>query len=180
MHAAIAWAGGPPVPFLSLPRRCRGHPLAFPRERSLAGLSRVGNPLGQSDASPLSRPVSLQACMATMYRCVHFWGFKALEDASRRSDASGADEMTVFQMTLCSVLVRTLRGRTCQGLRVSAATEVPLVTLCSPFRREVLRSALSTGNRMQATGPLLSFLVTMLRKVKRGTRRFNNRVYLTQ
>ncbi|XP_011370660.1 maestro heat-like repeat-containing protein family member 2A [Pteropus vampyrus] len=45
-----------------------------------------------------------QACMATMYRCVHFWGFKALEDASRRSDASGADEMTVFQMTLCSVL----------------------------------------------------------------------------
>ncbi|ELK14350.1 Protein LOC339766 [Pteropus alecto] len=47
-----------------------------------------------------------QACMATMYRCVHFWGFKALEDASRRSDASGADEMTVFQMTLCSVLTQ--------------------------------------------------------------------------
>nr|KAF6496503.1 maestro heat like repeat family member 2A [Rousettus aegyptiacus] len=47
-----------------------------------------------------------QACMATMYRCVHFWGFKALEDASRRSDPSGADEMTDFQMTLCSVLTQ--------------------------------------------------------------------------
>lgn len=67
-------------------------------------------PLGQPDASPLSCPVSLQACMATMYRCVHFWGFKALEDASRRSDPSGADEMTDFQMTLCSVLVRRPRG----------------------------------------------------------------------
>lgn len=48
--------------------------------------------------------------MATMYRCVHFWGFKALEDASRRSDRSGADEMTDFQMTLCSVLVRRPGG----------------------------------------------------------------------
>lgn len=60
--------------------------------------------------------------MATMYRCVHFWGFKALEDASRRSDPSGADEMTDFQMTLCSVLVRRPGGgrgggRTCLRLR---------------------------------------------------------------
>lgn len=99
------------MPSSSLLRRGRGHPLAPTRERSPAGLTRAGTlPLGQPDASPLSRPVSLQACMATMYRCVHFWGFKALEDASRRSDPSGADEMTDFQMTLCSVLVRRPGG----------------------------------------------------------------------
>lgn len=48
--------------------------------------------------------------MATMYQCVHFWGWKALEDSSGKSDAIGGDQMTVFQMTFCSILVRRLRG----------------------------------------------------------------------
>ncbi|XP_032968339.1 maestro heat-like repeat-containing protein family member 2A, partial [Rhinolophus ferrumequinum] len=47
-----------------------------------------------------------QACMATMYQCVHFWGWKALEDSSGRSDAIGGDQMTVFQMTFCSILTQ--------------------------------------------------------------------------
>lgn len=48
--------------------------------------------------------------MATMYQCVRFWGWKGLEGSSGQSDVSGADEMTVFQMTLCSILVRKPRG----------------------------------------------------------------------
>lgn len=45
-----------------------------------------------------------------MYQCVHFWGCKGLDDSSGRSNPRGTDEMTAFQMTLCSVLVRKLRG----------------------------------------------------------------------
>lgn len=48
--------------------------------------------------------------MATMFQCVHFWGWKALESSSGRRDSSAADEMTVFQTTLCSILVRKLRA----------------------------------------------------------------------
>ncbi|XP_066089105.1 maestro heat-like repeat-containing protein family member 2A [Saccopteryx bilineata] len=51
-------------------------------------------------------PDAARACRATMYQCVHFWGCKALEDSSGRSDASGADEMTAFQTTLCSFLTQ--------------------------------------------------------------------------
>ncbi|KAM7245729.1 hypothetical protein CapIbe_002027 [Capra ibex] len=47
-----------------------------------------------------------QACMATMFQCVHFWGWKALESSVDRSDAAAPKEMTSFQMTLCSVLTQ--------------------------------------------------------------------------
>lgn len=47
-----------------------------------------------------------QACMATMYQCMRFWGWKALEDSLGRRNATGADQMTVFQMTLCSILTQ--------------------------------------------------------------------------
>ncbi|XP_044890591.1 maestro heat-like repeat-containing protein family member 2A isoform X4 [Felis catus] len=43
-----------------------------------------------------------QACMTTMFQCVHFWGWKALENSPGRSNTSAA-EMTVFQMMLCSI-----------------------------------------------------------------------------
>lgn len=48
--------------------------------------------------------------MAAMHQCVRFWGWKALEDSLGRRSATGADQMTIFQMTLCSILVRKLRG----------------------------------------------------------------------
>lgn len=48
--------------------------------------------------------------MATMFQCVRFWGWKALEGSSCPSDSSAADKMTAFQATLCSVLVRKLRA----------------------------------------------------------------------
>ncbi|XP_046941416.1 maestro heat-like repeat-containing protein family member 2A [Lynx rufus] len=44
-----------------------------------------------------------QACMTTMFQCVHFWGRKALENSPGRSNTSAAEEMTVFQMMLCSI-----------------------------------------------------------------------------
>ncbi|XP_040306553.1 maestro heat-like repeat-containing protein family member 2A isoform X4 [Herpailurus yagouaroundi] len=44
-----------------------------------------------------------QACMTTMFQCVHFWGWKALENSPGRSNTSAAEEMTVFQMMLCSI-----------------------------------------------------------------------------
>uniref|UniRef100_A0A452UBG3 Maestro heat like repeat family member 2A n=1 Tax=Ursus maritimus TaxID=29073 RepID=A0A452UBG3_URSMA len=47
-----------------------------------------------------------EACMATMFQCVHFWGWKALESSWGRRDSSTADEMTVFQTTLCSILTQ--------------------------------------------------------------------------
>uniref|UniRef100_M3XT12 Maestro/Maestro-like HEAT-repeats domain-containing protein n=2 Tax=Mustela TaxID=9665 RepID=M3XT12_MUSPF len=47
-----------------------------------------------------------QACMATMFQCVHFWGWKALESSSGQRDSSEADGMTVFQTTLCSILTQ--------------------------------------------------------------------------
>nr|XP_044607410.1 maestro heat-like repeat-containing protein family member 2A isoform X2 [Equus asinus] len=47
-----------------------------------------------------------QACMATMFQCVRFWGWKALEGSSCPSDSSAADKMTAFQATLCSVLTQ--------------------------------------------------------------------------
>lgn len=48
--------------------------------------------------------------MATVFQCVHFWGWKALESSSDQSDAIAPKDMTGFQIILCSVLVRKLRG----------------------------------------------------------------------
>ncbi|KAM4836615.1 maestro heat-like repeat-containing protein family member 2A [Thomomys bottae] len=47
-----------------------------------------------------------QACMATMFQCVHFWGWKSLGNPSERSNASNSDEMTVFQTTVCTFLTQ--------------------------------------------------------------------------
>ncbi|XP_024308609.1 maestro heat-like repeat-containing protein family member 2A isoform X4 [Homo sapiens] len=47
-----------------------------------------------------------QACMATMFQCVHFWGWKSLEHPSGPSDTATDDKMTVFQTTMCSILTR--------------------------------------------------------------------------
>ncbi|XP_025144976.3 LOW QUALITY PROTEIN: maestro heat-like repeat-containing protein family member 2A [Bubalus bubalis] len=47
-----------------------------------------------------------QACVATMFQCVHFWGWRALESSADHSDAAAPKEMTGFQMTLCSVLTQ--------------------------------------------------------------------------
>ncbi|KAM9085449.1 LOW QUALITY PROTEIN: maestro heat-like repeat-containing protein family member 2A [Megaptera novaeangliae] len=47
-----------------------------------------------------------QACAATMFHCVHFWGWKALESSSDQSDAIAPKDMTRFQITLCSVLTQ--------------------------------------------------------------------------
>lgn len=41
-----------------------------------------------------------------MFQCVQFWGWKALEGSLDQSNAIEAKEMTVFQITLCSMLVR--------------------------------------------------------------------------
>uniref|UniRef100_A0A673U762 Maestro heat like repeat family member 2A n=1 Tax=Suricata suricatta TaxID=37032 RepID=A0A673U762_SURSU len=47
-----------------------------------------------------------QACMTTMFQCVRFWGWKSLENCQAASDTSAAEEMTVFQITLCSILTQ--------------------------------------------------------------------------
>lgn len=55
-------------------------------------------------------PASLQACLATMFQCVHFWGWKSLESSFGHSNDSINDQMTVFQTNMCSVLVRRSGG----------------------------------------------------------------------
>nr|XP_058908883.1 maestro heat-like repeat-containing protein family member 2A [Kogia breviceps] len=48
-----------------------------------------------------------KACVATVFQCVHFWGWKALESSSDQSDAIACPkDMTSFQITLCSVLTQ--------------------------------------------------------------------------
>ncbi|KAF4022035.1 hypothetical protein G4228_013098 [Cervus hanglu yarkandensis] len=47
-----------------------------------------------------------QACVATLFQCVHFWGWRALESSADHSDATAPKEMAGFQMTLCSVLTQ--------------------------------------------------------------------------
>ncbi|XP_055146988.1 maestro heat-like repeat-containing protein family member 2A isoform X1 [Symphalangus syndactylus] len=47
-----------------------------------------------------------QACMATMFQCVHFWGWKSLEHPSRPNDTTTDDKMTIFQTTMCSILTQ--------------------------------------------------------------------------
>uniref|UniRef100_A0A8C0ZNJ2 Maestro heat-like repeat-containing protein family member 2A n=1 Tax=Castor canadensis TaxID=51338 RepID=A0A8C0ZNJ2_CASCN len=51
-----------------------------------------------------------QACVATMFQCVHFWGWKSLENLSGQNNTSTSDEMTTFQTTMCSILVRKPMG----------------------------------------------------------------------
>ncbi|XP_039090491.1 maestro heat-like repeat-containing protein family member 2A [Hyaena hyaena] len=45
-----------------------------------------------------------QACVTTMFQCVHFWGWKSLENCPGPSNTS--EEMTVFQIRLCSILTQ--------------------------------------------------------------------------
>ncbi|XP_060976102.1 maestro heat-like repeat-containing protein family member 2A [Dama dama] len=47
-----------------------------------------------------------QACVATLFQCLHFWGWRALESSADHSDATAPKEMARFQMTLCSVLTQ--------------------------------------------------------------------------
>ncbi|KAB0340015.1 hypothetical protein FD754_023473, partial [Muntiacus muntjak] len=47
-----------------------------------------------------------QACVATLFQCVHFWGWRALGSSADHSDATAPKEMAGFQMTLCSVLTQ--------------------------------------------------------------------------
>ncbi|KAF4022036.1 hypothetical protein G4228_013097 [Cervus hanglu yarkandensis] len=56
-----------------------------------------------------------QACVATLFQCVHFWGWRALESSADHSDATAPKEMAGFQMTLCSILVMKLRQGTAPG-----------------------------------------------------------------
>lgn len=98
--------------------------------------------------------------MATVFQCAHFWGWKAPESSSGRSDSSTADEMTVLQTTLCSILVRKPRalgllevGALGLGLMVAAATGFRPVTRCSPVGPEASRAAPSNRHRMQASRP---------------------------
>lgn len=70
---------------------------------------------GPPDASPAFLSCVLQACVATLFQCVHFWGWRALESSADHSDATAPKEMAGFQMTLCSILVMKLRQGTAPG-----------------------------------------------------------------
>ncbi|XP_059133991.1 maestro heat-like repeat-containing protein family member 2A isoform X4 [Peromyscus eremicus] len=47
-----------------------------------------------------------KACSATMFQCVHFWGWKSLESSFGHSNDSINDQMTVFQTNMCSILAQ--------------------------------------------------------------------------
>lgn len=84
-----------------------------------AGAGRVGAQDGTcARGSALSSccPVSLQACMTTVFQCVHFWGWRSLESPPGPGHTRTPEEMTVFQTTMCSILVRTPRGTPGRGL----------------------------------------------------------------
>ncbi|XP_057618304.1 maestro heat-like repeat-containing protein family member 2A [Chionomys nivalis] len=51
-------------------------------------------------------PSVAQECLATMFQCVHFWGWKSLESSFGHSNDSINDQMTVFQTNMCSVLAQ--------------------------------------------------------------------------
>ncbi|XP_021482933.1 maestro heat-like repeat-containing protein family member 2A [Meriones unguiculatus] len=51
-------------------------------------------------------PGVAQACVATMFQCVHFWGWKSLESSFGHSNDSINDQMTVFQTNMCSILAQ--------------------------------------------------------------------------
>lgn len=83
-------------------------------------------------------PASLQACVATMFQCVHFWGWKSLDSSFGHSNDSINDQMTVFQTNMCSVLVRRPSGG--RGWVYD-----PILTFCHE-------------NRTMQGGPMLTFL----------------------
>lgn len=97
-----------PISFLRL---FQGYPLALLMERSLSSPTAPVKPSVHPMRLLPSRSVSLQACVETMYQCVRFWGCKGLVDSLGQRDTREADEMATFQTTLCSILVRRLRGR---------------------------------------------------------------------
>ncbi|XP_058521134.1 maestro heat-like repeat-containing protein family member 2A isoform X1 [Ochotona princeps] len=47
-----------------------------------------------------------RACTATMFQCLHFWGWKSLEQPPWRGETSTDDELAMFQMAMCSVLTQ--------------------------------------------------------------------------
>uniref|UniRef100_A0A8C5KPY9 Maestro heat-like repeat family member 2A n=1 Tax=Jaculus jaculus TaxID=51337 RepID=A0A8C5KPY9_JACJA len=47
-----------------------------------------------------------QACTATMFQCVHFWGWKSLKRSLGQSDHSTNDQTIAFQTTMCSILAQ--------------------------------------------------------------------------
>ncbi|XP_052048275.1 maestro heat-like repeat-containing protein family member 2A [Apodemus sylvaticus] len=51
-------------------------------------------------------PSVAQACVVTMFQCVHFWGWKSLESSFGHSNDSINDQMTVFQTNMCSILAQ--------------------------------------------------------------------------
>lgn len=71
---------------------------------------------------------SLQACVATMFQCVHFWGWKSLESSFGHSNDSINEQMTVFQTNMCSVLVRGPSG---------GGGKVGFMTLFLPFTMKI-------------------------------------------
>ncbi|KAB0396545.1 hypothetical protein E2I00_006753 [Balaenoptera physalus] len=70
-----------------------------------------------------------QACVATMFHCVHFWGWKALESSSDQSDAIAPKDMTRFQITLCSVLELQLDSD--PGVRRASLETLKILDTCS-------------------------------------------------
>ncbi|XP_004674818.1 PREDICTED: maestro heat-like repeat-containing protein family member 2A [Condylura cristata] len=51
-------------------------------------------------------PEAAQACAATMFQCLHFWGWRALEGPWSPRGTSAAEDLTAFQAALCSVLTQ--------------------------------------------------------------------------
>ncbi|KAL6070320.1 hypothetical protein STEG23_008574 [Scotinomys teguina] len=51
-------------------------------------------------------PTVAQACSTTMFQCVPFWGLKSLESSFGHSNDSINEQMTVFQINMCSVLAK--------------------------------------------------------------------------
>ncbi|XP_038195034.1 maestro heat-like repeat-containing protein family member 2A [Arvicola amphibius] len=66
-------------------------------------------------------PSVAQACLATMFQCVHFWGWKSLESSFGHSNDSINDQMTVFQTNVCSVLAQKKPAILC-GFLVETTT----------------------------------------------------------
>nr|XP_048297730.1 maestro heat-like repeat-containing protein family member 2A [Myodes glareolus] len=58
-------------------------------------------------------PSAAQACLATMFHCVHFWGWKSLESSFGHSNDSINDQMTVFQTNMSSILAQKKPATLC-------------------------------------------------------------------
>ncbi|KAG3275581.1 maestro heat like repeat family member 2A [Ictidomys tridecemlineatus] len=46
------------------------------------------------------------ACRATMFQCVHFWGWRSLESSAGQGHTRTDEEMTVFQTSMCCILTQ--------------------------------------------------------------------------